>query len=80
MGTYRILHYVSASDNAVYEEYEWGEIPISSDAISTLHNYYKILGVVAIQKDKDDKIAWELNNYWYSSEQIERMMKIKVFG
>ena len=80
MAEYRILHYASERDNATSETIEYGEEPISLDVINKLFIYQKILGVVAVIKNQDNIIAWELNNYWYSSEQIERMLKLKVFG
>lgn len=80
MAVYRILHYTSSSDNATYETVDLDEEPLDLSVIDKLFNYRKVLGVEAVQKNQDNIITWELNNYWYSSEQIERMLKLKVFG
>jgi hypothetical protein len=50
----------------------------NNDLLDLLFEYCKILGVTSYVAE-DDNIKWLLHNNWYSSDEIERMIKIKVF-
>jgi hypothetical protein len=47
-----------------------------------LWEYYDEMGVNSYQTDEEntlDSVRWELNGSWYTTSQIERIKKIKVF-
>lgn len=53
--------------------------PIESEYITKLFEYREMLGVMSVKKD-NKVITWQLNSCWYSSEEIDRMLKLKVFA
>lgn len=53
--------------------------PISKDLIEKVHNYNSIVGITAVKKTTDGIITWEFGNNWYSTEEVDRMTKLKIF-
>lgn len=79
MHLYTILHW--------HDQFSYGTMnsrdlddndPIEPEYIDKLFEYREILGVVSVRKD-NKVITWELNDCWYSSEEIDRMLKLKAF-
>lgn len=50
-----------------------------SELVNQLFEYYELLGVDKYELYEDGTIGWRLNNHFYNSEQIDRMLKLKVF-
>lgn len=47
-----------------------------------LWKYHADLGVIGYRADKDhpmETVLWELQDHWYTTSQIERIMKIRAF-
>lgn len=80
MHQYTILHWYSSSSYGTLESRD-NDDPDSIEAeyIDKLFEYRSVLGVSAVRKD-NKIITWELNDSWYSSNEIERMLKLKTFS
>lgn len=77
---YRIVHFGSPQSYGTFELRDKEDNdPIGPPLIDLLFQYREILGVMAIRK-VNSIITWELNNSWYSSEEIDRMLKLKIFS
>lgn len=51
-----------------------------SELVDKLFEYRKVLGVTQYQEEDGTTIRWFFNGTWYSTEQIERMMRLKTFS
>jgi hypothetical protein len=49
------------------------------DLRDKLFYYFSCVGAIAYE-EYNDSIRWLINNEWFNSNQIERMIKLKVFG
>lgn len=68
-----------------YIEFENGKV-ISWHVVSSnvqlaekLRYYHSIIGVIAYE-ETDISVMWNLNSQWYSTDQIERMIKLPIFA
>lgn len=77
MTVYRILFFENPKDYSTHESYD-GREEIEPDLVDLLFDLYQYLRVEAVKKESNI-VSWELNNYWYSSLQIARMVKLKTF-
>jgi len=50
------------------------------DLLDKLFYYAEHLGVTKYKEIDGKELQWFLHGYWYSTEQINRMMNIKAFG
>lgn len=79
MHQYSIIHWHSESSYGTMDSRDYNDNdPIESELIDKLFQYRNILGVTSIKKD-NKVISWKLNDCWYSSEEIDRMLKLKAF-
>jgi hypothetical protein len=62
-----------------YVTHSSNEVP---ELTKQLWQYHTDLGVIAYKADIEDPLGtvkWELQDHWYNTSQIERIMKIRVF-
>lgn len=55
----------------------------NSELFSKLKDYHTRIGVMGYQEwsyDDPYHVRWLFNNQWYSSEEIERMVKLPMFA
>jgi hypothetical protein len=80
MSRYRILYYGGPKDFSVTESYDvYGDV--DAEMIESLWKYYHYIGVEAvIVREGGNLVTWELRGKLYSSDQIDRMMKLKAFS
>lgn len=79
MNKYSILHWDSPNSYGTLDIRDKDDVdPLEPEYIDKLFEYRKILGVVSVKKD-NKIITWGLNNCWYSSNEIDRMLKLKAF-
>lgn len=60
---------VSYTMHSVNEKYE---------LINLMFKYHELYGVDSYEED-DDGIEWGINGHWYTTEELDRMAKLKVF-
>lgn len=50
-----------------------------TELIDLLFQYHEILGVDAYEEYKDQSLFWRIGQDWYTPNQIDRMLKLKIF-
>lgn len=79
MNKFTITHWESEKNYNTHEVRSDDGDYIESALIYKLFEYVRVLGVVSVKKE-NKIVSWELNNSWYSSDEINRMLKLKAFS